>query len=85
VIGSPSPGAGHHASLERQDVYVTAKGLSAENVYVQSVGLNGKAWVSPFLPFEALKNGGTIEFTMGPQPNRSWGVGQSVPQQALGR
>jgi hypothetical protein len=27
--------------------------------------LNGRNWDSPFLPYEELKNGGTIAFTMG--------------------
>ena len=85
VIGSPSISRAVMHLSNGKTFTVKANGLSAENVYVQSVGLNGKAWMSPFLPFDAIKNGGMIEFTMGPQPNRSWGVGQTVPQEALGR
>lgn len=55
---------------------MTADNLSDENIYIQSVRLNGKDWVSPFLPFSELKNGGTLMFEMGPQPNKQWG---SIP------
>jgi predicted alpha-1,2-mannosidase len=52
---------------------MTAENLSDTNFYVQSVTLNGKSWNSPFLPFDELKDGGAITFTMGPEPNRDWG------------
>jgi len=53
---------------------MTAENLSESNIYVQSVKLNGKNWTSPFLPFAELKNGGTLQFTMGPQPSKEWAV-----------
>ncbi len=53
---------------------VTAHHLSEENMYIQSVTLNGAAWNSPLLPFKELVQGGHLEFTMGPEPNRQWGV-----------
>lgn len=51
-----------------------ADNLSEQNMYVQSVELNGKPWNSPFLPYSELKKGGSIVFEMGPQPNKAWGV-----------
>ncbi len=59
---------------------MTAENLSESNLYVQSVKLNGKDWASPFLPYAELKNGGTLEFTMGPTPNKSWGANPVIPQ-----
>ena len=56
------------------DFTMTADNLSDRNIYIQSVTLNGKKWDSPFLPYEELKNGGTINFVMGPNPNKNWGV-----------
>jgi putative alpha-1,2-mannosidase len=56
----------------------TAENLSAENIYVQSVRLNGKEWNTPFLPYRELKNGGTIAFTMGPQPGK-WATHPGTP------
>jgi len=58
---------------------MTAENLSSQNIYVQSVTLNGKDWPSPFLPYRELKNGGSIIFTMGPQPSQ-WGTNPVVPE-----
>jgi putative alpha-1,2-mannosidase len=58
---------------------MTAENISGENIYVQQVKLNGKNWDSPFLPYQELKNGGTIHFTMGPKPSE-WGTRAVVPQ-----
>ncbi|HVV73935.1 MAG TPA: GH92 family glycosyl hydrolase, partial [Verrucomicrobiae bacterium] len=74
VIGSPSlPHAVMQLSNGRKFV-VEARDLSERNIYVQSVKLNGKDWVSPLLPFRELKRGGRLEFTMGPEPSPSWGT-----------
>jgi predicted alpha-1,2-mannosidase len=73
VIGAPQvPKAVMH--LSNGKVFrMTAENISDENIYVQSVRLNGKNWDSPFLPYKELKNGGTIVFTMGAQPSQ-WGT-----------
>ncbi len=55
---------------------ITAKNNSAENMYVQSMRINGKAWDKSFLSHEALVNGGTIEFKMGPKPSK-WGTSEA--------
>ena len=55
-------------------VVVTAENLSDENVYVQSLKVNGKKWVSPFLPYSEIRNGAKLEFVMGSEPNIKWGV-----------
>ena len=55
------------------DTVIKAKNNSAENMYVQSLTINGKAWDKTYLPHAALVNGGTIEFTMGPKPSM-WGT-----------
>jgi predicted alpha-1,2-mannosidase len=73
VIGAPQlPKAIIHLSNGKR-IMMTAKNISDENIYVQSVTLNGKIWDSPFLPCKELKNGGRIEFTMGPRPSE-WGT-----------
>jgi predicted alpha-1,2-mannosidase len=75
VIGSPAlPRATVHLSNGRTFT-MKAAGMSPQNVYVQSVRLNGKSWDSPFLPCRAVTRGGTLEFTMGPEPARAWGSG----------
>jgi predicted alpha-1,2-mannosidase len=78
VIGAPQiPKAVMHLS-NGKDFTMTAENISDQNIYVQSVKLNGKDWNSPFLPYGELKNGGKIEFVMGPQPNKSWGVNAEI-------
>jgi predicted alpha-1,2-mannosidase len=53
---------------------MTAENLSAENIYIQSVTVNGKKWTSPFLPVGEVTRGGTLRFVMGPKPNEAWGT-----------
>lgn len=79
VIGSPAlPKAVMHLS-NGKDFTTQANNLSNENIYIQSVKLNGKNWDSPFLPFSELQNGGSLVFTMGPQPNKAWGSRTQLP------
>ena len=73
VIGAPQiPQAVIHLSNGKKFT-MTARNISDQNIYVQSVQVNGKDWDSPFLPYGELKNGGSIVFTMGPQPSQ-WGT-----------
>ena len=79
VIGAPQiPRAVLHLSNGKQFTML-AENLSDQNIYVQSVKLNGKHWDSPFLPYKELKRGGKIIFTMGPQPSQ-WGTHPILPE-----
>ncbi len=72
VIGAPQlPKAVMNLSNGKKFT-MTAENLSDENIYVQSVRVNGRNWDSPFLPYKEVKNGGKIVFIMGPQPSQ-WG------------
>jgi putative alpha-1,2-mannosidase len=53
---------------------ITADQASPDNVYVQSVMLNGAPQASPVFHHSDLKAGGTLSFVMGPTPS-SWGQG----------
>jgi predicted alpha-1,2-mannosidase len=73
VIGAPQmPKTVLHLSSGKTFT-MTAENISAENIYVQSVQVNGKNWNSVFLPYRVLKRGGSIAFTMGPKPS-NWGT-----------
>ena len=79
VIGSPAlKKAVLHLSNGREFT-ITAQNLSEQNIYIQSVRLNGKNWDQPWLPCRAVKSGGRLDFTMGPQPNPSWGTHCALP------
>ena len=79
MIGAPQiPHAVMHLSNGKQFT-MAAVNLSDDNIYVQSVKLNGRNWDSPFLPYSDLKNGGSLVFTMGSSPS-TWGTHPVVPQ-----
>jgi predicted alpha-1,2-mannosidase len=81
VIGAPQiPRAVVHLS-NGKTFTMTAANLSEQNIYVQSVRLNGKTWDSAFLPYAELKNGGALEFMMGPQPKKDWAANPSIAAQ----
>jgi putative alpha-1,2-mannosidase len=56
-----------------------AQNLTDENIYIQSVNINGKNLDSPFLTHNQIKNGGTVVFSMGNVPNKSWGLNPKIP------
>jgi predicted alpha-1,2-mannosidase len=47
---------------------------AAENVYVQSAEFNGRSLTNCWLYRDELMKGGKLVFTMGNQPNESWGT-----------
>jgi predicted alpha-1,2-mannosidase len=80
VMGSPSVGQAVMQLSNGRKFTMTASNLSGKNIYIQSVTLNGRPWDSPFLPGRVLREGGTLAFQMGPEPNKAWGVKAEVPE-----
>ena len=79
VIGAPQiPRVVMHLSNGKKFTMI-ADNFSDKNIYVQSVQLNGKPLDNPFLPYAAVKNGGTLVFRMGPQPSQ-WGTNPKIPE-----
>jgi len=84
AIGSPVL-ASAKINLENGKVFsVTTKNASKENVYIQSVKLNGKTYSRTFITHSDIVNGGTLEFVMGKQPNKKWGTGVNDAPPAWG-
>jgi predicted alpha-1,2-mannosidase len=79
VIGSPTVEKAVMKLSNGKTFTMTAENLSERNIFIQSARLNGKKWDKPFLPYAELKRGGSIVFTMGPEPNRSWGTSPEIP------
>jgi predicted alpha-1,2-mannosidase len=74
VIGSP---LFNRLSLKHAHgtLVVTAKGVSEKNCFIQSVKLNGKPYSRSWVTDADLFSGDAkLEFVMGPEPNKSWGV-----------
>jgi predicted alpha-1,2-mannosidase len=55
---------------------ITAKNNSPENVYIQSATLNGKPLNRCWLDYKEIVAGGTLELTLGAEPNKSWGLAE---------
>lgn len=53
---------------------VKARGVSDQNIYIQSATLNGHPYHYSYLLHKDLMNGGELVFQMGPQPNFDWGA-----------
>ncbi|MBN2356777.1 GH92 family glycosyl hydrolase, partial [candidate division KSB1 bacterium] len=51
---------------------ILAHGLSDKNIYIQSATLNGKPYDKAWITHEDIVRGGTLEFQMGPEPNKEW-------------
>jgi putative alpha-1,2-mannosidase len=61
-------------TLDKGKVFtITAKNVSAENKYIQSATLNGKAWDKPWFAHADIAGGSTLVLVMGPRPNTAWG------------
>ena len=55
------------------------KGGSETKPYITSLKINGKPWHSTWIPFSAIKNGGTISYTLSGQPDITWGTKIAPP------
>ena len=73
AIGTPSfPEVTVNLSNGKQLV-VKAKNISLENVYIQSMTLNGRPYYKSFISVKDVMAGGEMEFVMGSTPNTAWG------------
>lgn len=77
VIGSP---LFKNVTLNLGDVYgnrkfvVQAHHVSSVNKYIQTAALNGTPLSRPWITHDEIVSGGTLEFEMGPEPNKTWGA-----------
>jgi predicted alpha-1,2-mannosidase len=65
-----------HATLRtgRGTVTIDAPEAGADRPFVQSMTLNGRPWTRPWLRFWQIVRGARMEFSLGPQPNATWGT-----------
>lgn len=64
--------------LENKSLNITARGLSKDNMYVQSLKVNGKQWTKSWLSHSDIADGGELEFILGSKPI-SWDTGDLPP------
>ena len=66
-----------------QTITITAPGVSRTNKYIQSVKVNGVARAEAYIKPADIRDGATIEFTVGSSPSATWGVGIDVQPPSL--
>jgi putative alpha-1,2-mannosidase len=52
---------------------VRALNNSEKNIYLQSAKLNGNPYSRSYITYKDIMQGGTLEFEMGPSPNKQFG------------
>jgi predicted alpha-1,2-mannosidase len=57
---------------------IAAPGASDVNRYVQDLSLNGCEHNSPWIPWDAVSGGATLNFSLGDTPNTQWGSDPSA-------
>lgn len=73
VIGSPLFDKVTLALENGNEFTITAKNNSKSNVFINAVDLNGKSYNNNFIKFDAIQQGGTLNFSMSNKPNKNWG------------
>jgi predicted alpha-1,2-mannosidase len=72
AIGSPLFQKVTLALPNGKTLAIEAENNGPDNVYIQSVTLNGASHDMAYFTREALAQGGTLRFVMGPTPNKQW-------------
>ena len=67
-----------------KDLVIVANNNSSENIYIQSLTVNGKAHNDAFITHEAIKNGATLVFEMGNKAS-DWGTGSEPTSLTAGK
>ena len=73
VFGSPVIDEATIAVHGGKSFTIVTKNNSPENLYIQSVELNGKPYSKSYITHPDIIAGGELTFVMGPQPNKAFG------------
>ena len=76
------------AILEVEDgkeFVIRAEDTSLVNKYIQSVKLNGKDYTKSWIEYKTIREGGVLEFKMGPSPNFEWATDPSDAPPSLSK
>lgn len=73
VIGTPSFKQAVLRLSNGKKFTVKTVNLSKDNYYIQSAMLNGRVYTKSYISVKDLMHGGTLEFTMGAEPQKEWG------------
>jgi predicted alpha-1,2-mannosidase len=62
-----------------KELVIEAKNNAPNNLYIQSANFNGSSIKNSWMYRNEIVKGGTLSFTMGPEPNKKWGIEQIPP------
>jgi predicted alpha-1,2-mannosidase len=74
AIGSPGLEAVEMTLGNGKKISMTTENYSKQNVYIQSMTLNGKEYNKTYITYNDIKNGADIKFVLGSNPNKDWGT-----------
>ncbi|TWI94814.1 putative alpha-1,2-mannosidase [Mucilaginibacter frigoritolerans] len=74
AIGSPILKSASMTLSNDKIFSMSVKNIGKQNIYIQSVKLNGKLYNKTYITQDDIMNGSNLEFTMGAKPNKSWGT-----------
>ena len=78
VFGSPGVKKAELSLPGGKTFKVIASNNSDDNIYIQSVKYNGKAYDKAYITYDMISSGGTLEFEMGSTPNTKFGSAESA-------
>ncbi|NOU60722.1 GH92 family glycosyl hydrolase [Marinifilum caeruleilacunae] len=73
VFGSPVVSEAKINLAGNRSLVITTENNNDENIYIQSVELNGKSYHKSFITHKDIVKGGTLKFVMGAEPNFTFG------------
>ncbi len=62
-----------------EDLVIETRNQHPDHPYVQAASFNGAAIINNWMYRNEIVKGGTLSFTMGPEPNKEWGIEQMPP------
>lgn len=81
VFGSPAVNEATIHLPEGKEFKIVAENNSDQNIYIQSVELNGQPYEKSYITHQDLSAGGSLKFVMGSNPNVEFGAAkESRPQ-----
>ncbi|MFJ3310624.1 GH92 family glycosyl hydrolase [Streptomyces sp. NPDC086549] len=72
VLGSPAFPIAKVAFAGGKAVQIKAPQAAPDAPYVQSLDVKGKEWKTSWLTYQQFEGAGTLDFTLGTQPDKSW-------------
>lgn len=74
VFGSPIVDRADIPVRNGKTFTILSRNNTNTNIYIQSIKLNGEDYTKSYISYEDIMSGGTLEFVMGKEPNKEFGI-----------